>query len=452
MSGNVFGEIFRVLTFGESHGPYIGVVIDGIKPGLEISAAEIQRELDRRRPGQSDLVSPRQETDRAEIISGIFEGKTTGTPLAILIRNQDQRSQDYRQSHNLLRPGHAGYTYLQKYGIFDYRGGGRASGRETASRVAAGAVAKQLLKQRHIQIKAYTFQIGDVVINSIDYNQIEKNPVRSPDPQAAKAMIKAIQRAQKAGDSLGGIIEIVVKNCPPGLGEPVFNKLEADLAQALMSIGAVKAFEMGDGFSAAHLTGSNFNDLFYYDPVQKRFRTHTNHAGGVLGGISNGEDLVMRIAVKPPSSITKKQITVDISGKPVELEIKGRHDPCICPRIVPVAEAMVALVLIDHILMQERIAEFTDLEHIRRKVDTIDRQILLLYAQRRKLIKEIAGLKAKKNVPIHDNNREKEKVKKWKKISQKLQIPEKISDGLLKLILKDSYNIQKEMRRKKTAG
>ncbi len=452
MSGNVFGEIFRVMTFGESHGSYMGVVIDGIKPGLEISTDEIQRELDRRRPGQSDLVSPRQETDRAEIISGIFEGKTTGTPLAILIRNQDQRSQDYRQLHNLLRPGHAGYTYLQKYGIFDYRGGGRASGRETASRVAAGAVAKQLLNQRHIQVKAYTFQIGEVVINSIDYNQIEKNPVRSPDPQAAKAMIKAIQRAQKAGDSLGGIIEIVVKNCPPGLGEPVFNKLEADLAQALMSIGAVKAFEMGDGFSAAHLTGSNFNDLFYYDPAHKRFRTHTNHAGGVLGGISNGEDLVMRIAVKPPSSIGIKQTTVDFSGKPVELEIKGRHDPCICPRIVPVAEAMVALVLIDHILLQERISEFTDLEHVRSKVDTIDTQILLLYAQRRKLIEDIARLKAKKNVPIHDNNREKEKVKKWKKTAQTLQIPEKISDGLLKLILKDSYNIQKKMKRKKTAG
>lgn len=452
MSGNVFGEIFRVMTFGESHGPYIGVVIDGIKPGLEISVDEIQKELDRRRPGQSNLVSPRQETDRAEIISGIFEGKTTGTPLAILIRNQDQRSQDYRQLYNILRPGHAGYTYLQKYGIFDYRGGGRASGRETASRVAAGAVAKQLLKQRQIQIKAYTFQIGEVVINSIDYSQIEKNPVRSPDPRAAKAMIKALQRAQKEGDSLGGIIEIVVKNCPPGLGEPVFNKLEADLAQALMSIGAVKAFEMGDGFLSAHLTGSNFNDLFYYDPAQKRFRTHTNHAGGVLGGISNGEDLVMRIAVKPPSSIGKKQTTIDFSGKPVELEMKGRHDPCICPRIVPVAEAMVALVLIDHILLQERISEFTDLDHIRSKVDTIDTQFLLLYAQRRKLIKEIARLKAKKNVPIHDNNREKEKVKKWTKTAKTLHIPEKIGDGLLKLILKDSYTIQKEMRRKKTTG
>ena len=262
MSGNVFGSIFRVMTFGESHGPYIGMVIDGLKPGSAINAQEIQQELDRRRPGQSDLVTPRQETDRAEIISGIFEGKTTGTPLCILIRNQDQRSQDYQKLQNLLRPGHASFSYLQKYGIFDYRGGGRASGRETASRVAAGAVAKQLLKQRNIQILAYTRQIGDVMIDSVDLAEIEKNPVRSPDASAAKKMAAAISQAQQEGDSLGGVIEIVVKNCPAGLGEPVFNKLEADLAQALMSIGAVKAFEMGGGFSAAHQRGSNFNDLF----------------------------------------------------------------------------------------------------------------------------------------------------------------------------------------------
>ena len=447
MSGNVFGSIFRVMTFGESHGPYIGMVIDGLKPGLAINTEQIQQELDRRRPGQSDLVTPRQETDRAEIISGIFEGKTTGTPLCILIRNQDQRSQDYQKLQNLLRPGHASFSYLQKYGIFDFRGGGRASGRETASRVAAGAVARQLLKQRDIQIFAYTRQIGDVMIDSVDLAEIEKNPVRSPDASTAKKMAAAISRAQQEGDSLGGVIEIVVKNCPAGLGEPVFNKLEADLAQALMSIGAVKAFEMGGGFSAAHQRGSNFNDLFYYDPESKKFRTRTNQAGGILGGISNGEDLVMRIAVKPPSSISKKQNTVDLSGSPAELEIKGRHDPCICPRVVPVAEAMVALVLIDHLLLQERISSQKELEDVRHKVDTIDTQILLLYAQRRKLIGDIARIKKDKQIPVLDKTREKEKEKRMQEMARELQLPSKMTTELFQLFLQDSYAIQEEILR-----
>ncbi|OGB64715.1 MAG: chorismate synthase [Caldithrix sp. RBG_13_44_9] len=445
MSGNVFGSIFRVMTFGESHGPYIGMVIDGLQPGLAINVDEIQQELDRRRPGQSNLVTPRQETDRAEIVSGIFEGKTTGTPLCILIRNQDQRSLDYRNLKDLLRPGHASFTYLQKYGIFDYRGGGRASGRETATRVAAGAVAKQLLKQRDIHIFAYTKQIGDVVIDSVDFAEIEKNPVRSPDARAASKMAAAISQAQQQGDSLGGVIEIVVKNCPAGLGEPVFNKLDADLSQALMSIGAVKAFEVGGGFSAAHHTGSNFNDLFYYDSQSKKFHTQTNQAGGILGGISNGEDLVMRIAVKPPSSISKKQNTVDFSGKPAELEIKGRHDPCICPRVVPVAEAMVALVLIDHLLMQERISSLNDLENIRNKVDTIDTQIMLLYAQRRKLVGEIARIKKDKQLPVLDKTRETEKENKMQEMARELQIPSKLTTDLFHFILQDSYNIQEEI-------
>jgi chorismate synthase len=445
MSGNVFGSIFRVMTFGESHGPYIGMVIDGLQPGLVINLEEIQKELDRRRPGQSNFVSPRQETDRAEIISGVFEGKTTGTPLCILIRNQDQRTQDYRNLQNLLRPGHASFTFIEKYGIFDYRGGGRASGRETATRVAAGAVAKQLLKQRNIQIIAYTRQIGEVTIDSVDLNEIEKNPVRAADAKAAVKMAAAISRAQQEGDSLGGIIEIVVKNCPAGLGEPVFNKLDADLSQALMSIGAVKAFEIGGGFSAVHRTGSNFNDLFYYDSNSKRFRTRTNQAGGILGGISNGEDLVMRIAVKPPSSISKKQRTVDLSGKPVELDIKGRHDPCICPRVVPVAEAMVALVLIDHLLMQERISAQTDLDIIRNKVDTIDSQIMLLYAQRRKLIGEIAKIKRDRHLPIHDKTRQEEKENSLQEIAKELQIPAEVTKSMIQIFLQDSYKIQEEI-------
>jgi len=246
MSGNLYGSAFRVMTFGESHGPYIGLVIDGLKPGLEIDIKQMQAELDRRRPGQSNVVTPRKEEDRAEIISGIFEGKTTGTPLCILIRNQDQRSEDYQKLKDMLRPGHAAFSFLQKYGIFDYHGGGRASGRETATRVAAGAVAKQILKNKGIEIHGYTRRIDHVEITSVDLDEIENNPVRTADAQAAVRMTKAIQNAQKNGDSLGGIIEILVRNCPPGLGEPVFNKLEADLAQLLMSVGAVKGFEMGE--------------------------------------------------------------------------------------------------------------------------------------------------------------------------------------------------------------
>ena len=389
MSGNLFGEAFRVMTFGESHGPYIGVIIDGVKPGLSINLDDIQHDLDRRKPGQSHVVTSRSEADRAEIVSGIFQGKTTGTPICILIKNKDQKSGDYKKLKNILRPGHASFTFLQKYGIFDYRGGGRASGRETATRVAAGALAKQLLKEKGIEIHAFTRQISNIQIEKIDLEEIERNLVRAPDPIAAKKMITAIEKAQKEGDSLGGVVEVQIKNCPPGLGEPVFHKLEADFAQALMSIGAVKAFEIGDGFQAKSMKGSEFNDSFYFDNESNRFRTKTNHAGGVLGGISNGEDIIMRITVKPPSSISKKQRSVDLSGKARDFEIKGRHDPCICPRIVPVAEAMVALVLIDHILMQERIVEKTDMHDLKSTLATIDAELVLLIRQRLDLIQKI---------------------------------------------------------------
>jgi chorismate synthase len=402
MSGNLFGSAFKVMTFGESHGPYIGLVIDGVKPGLPVDLEMLQRELDRRRPGQSKVVTSRQEADRAVIISGVFEGKTTGTPLCILIKNQDQRSGDYQKLQNILRPGHGNFTFLQKYGIFDYRGGGRASGRETAARVAAGALAKQFLKDREIDIIAYTKQIFDIKIDTIDYAEIERNAVRAPDAKAAQKMVKAILKAREEGDSIGGIIEIVVKNCPPGLGEPVFFKLQADLAQALLSIGAVKAFEMGSGFNAATQRGSEHNDLYYFDNKKKKFRTRTNHAGGVIGGISNGEDLIMRITVKPPSSINKIQQTVNLNRKKVQLEIGGRHDPCICPRIVPVAEAMVALVLIDFILMQERISQEPDLQNILSKINTIDFQLLLLLMQRRELAANLSGLKKQNKLQFHE--------------------------------------------------
>lgn len=385
MSGNLFGKIFCVLTFGESHGPAIGLVIDGVQPGLMLDLQQVQQELDRRRPGQSRLTSARRESDRLQVISGVKDGRTTGTPLCLLIANQDQRPGDYRDLERVLRPGHAGYAFLQKYGIFDHQGGGRASGRETAARVAAGAVARQFLQQRGIGIVGFTRRVGNISARKTDFDQIERNSVRAPDARAARRMEAAILRAQAEGDSLGGVVEVVVQNCPAGLGEPVFHKLQADFAGALMSIGAVKGFEMGSGFAAAGQKGSEHNDPFFFDPESRHIRMRTNNAGGVLGGISSGQDLVMRIAVKPPSSIGKPQETVDLQGNPVQLETGGRHDPCICPRIVPVAEAMVALVLLDHLLLQERISSETETEQRREKLATIDLQILLLLARRRRL-------------------------------------------------------------------
>ncbi len=352
MAGNSFGKHFRITTFGESHGKAIGVVIDGVKPGLPIDTAYIQKELDRRRPGQSKVTTARSETDKVDVLSGVFEGKTTGTPICMVIWNKDQRPKAYDKIKDMFRPGHAGYTYLAKYGVSDYRGGGRSSGRETAARVAAGALAKSILKKRGVTIHAYTKQVGNIKATTIDFTQIEKNPLRCPDPVAAVKMERLVLKLKKEGDSIGGIVEIVVKNPPVGLGEPVFDKLEADLAKALMSIGAIKGFEVGNGFAAAKLKGSENNDPMYFDKKHKRVRTRTNNAGGIAGGISNGEDIVVRIAVKPASSIVKKQETVTVKGKSAKISVEGRHDPCICPRVVPVAESMVALVLVDHLKRQ----------------------------------------------------------------------------------------------------
>ena len=353
MAGNTFGQIFKVTSFGESHGPAIGVVIDGVPPGLSLEESDVQKDLDRRRPGQSKITTQRQEADRVEILSGIFEGKTTGTALAMIIRNEDARSKDYSNIKDVFRPGHADYTYLAKYGIRDYRGGGRASGRETACRVAAGAVAKKILDQHKIKIIAYTLAVGDIVAQKRDFAVIESNLVRAPDSEVAEAMIKKIEKARLDCDSLGGIIEAVVQGCPEGLGDPVFDKLNARLAHALMSIGTIRGIEFGDGFAATKLHGSEHNDPFY--TKGGKIHTKTNHAGGILGGISNGEDIILRVAVKPPSSIAKNQETVDISGEDVSIQVKGRHDPCICPRVVPVVEAMIALTLVDSLLIQKTI-------------------------------------------------------------------------------------------------
>ncbi|MBI3599043.1 MAG: chorismate synthase [Nitrospinae bacterium] len=357
MSGNSFGRLFRITTWGESHGPALGVVIDGCPAMLDLREEDIQVELDRRMPGNSEASSPRKEADRVEILSGVFEGKTTGAPISLLIRNMDADSSKYEKIKDVFRPGHADYTYLAKYGIRDYRGGGRSSGRETAGRVAAGAVAKKILRIKGIKITGYTKQIGDILAVDMDFEEIEKNDVRCPDKNAAQRMLDKIREVKKSGDSVGGVVEIMASGVPAGLGEPVFDKLDADIAKALMSIGAVKGVEIGAGFESASLLGSQNNDEIYIKNGKAVFRT--NNAGGILGGISNGDDIVARIAVKPTASIAKMQRSVDIHGKETDIKVEGRHDPCICPRIVPVAEAMMAITIADHLLRSISISFFT---------------------------------------------------------------------------------------------
>lgn len=347
MGGNSFGTLFRVTTWGESHGEGLGVVIDGCPPRIDLSNKDIQKELDRRKPGKGKGSSPRKERDRVEILSGIFEGKTTGTPISLLIRNEDVDSSSYEEWREVFRPGHADFTYQAKYGIRDYRGGGRASARETIGRVAAGAVAKKILRKEKVEIIAYTLELGGIRAEKIDYKEIERNILRCPDRKAAAAMRMKIEEAKARGDTLGGIVEILVQGCPPGLGEPVFDKLEADLAKAVMSIGAVRGVEIGAGFGVARMLGSQSNDPLGPKGFKK------NDAGGILGGISNGADIVLRAAVKPIPSISLEQRTVNQAKRPVSLRIKGRHDISAIPRINPVCEAMVAIVLVDHLLRQK---------------------------------------------------------------------------------------------------
>ncbi|MGQ9616018.1 MAG: chorismate synthase [Spirochaetota bacterium] len=350
MSGNSFGRLFKITTFGESHGSGIGVVIDGVPPGIALTESDIQRELDRRRPGQSSISTERNESDRVEILSGMIDGITTGAPVTLYVRNENQRPEDYESLKELYRPGHADYTYEMKYGIRDWRGGGRASGRETAARVAAGAVAKKLLKECGIEVIGYTLEIGGVGAEIINYDEIEKNPVRSPDPGKASEMLKRIQEVKAGGDSIGGVVEVVVKGVPPGLGDPVFDKLDALLTHAVMSVGAVKGVEIGRGFQSANMKGSEFNDPF--EIRDGRIRTRTNNAGGILGGISTGEDILIRAAIRPAASIRIKQKTVDRKGQERDIEVYGRHDPCIVPRVVPVIESMVSIVIVDCLLLQ----------------------------------------------------------------------------------------------------
>ncbi len=443
MAGNSFGNFFKIMTFGESHGPMIGVVIDGLKPNLEIDVSEIQKELDRRKPGQSTITTQRKESDIVQIVSGIFEGKTTGTPICLLIKNEDYVSKDYETIKQIFRPGHGGYTFLKKYGIHDYRGGGRISGRETAARVAAGAVAKQLLQKRRIKILAYTKQIGKVAISNFDENEIERNPVRCPDSVAAEKMIKLIEKVKREGDSIGGVVEIKVIGLSAGYGEPVFDKLEADFAKALMSIGAVRGFEIGSGFKSALMKGSECNDQFRINPATGEIETKTNNSGGIQAGISNGQEIVMRIAVKPTSSISRKQKSVTYDNKEVEFEIQGRHDPCICPRIVPVAEAMVALVLIDHILMQEQIETPVEkLDYLRDKINLIDQQILLLFHARNEFVKKLAEVKKRFGLYLHDEKREKFLWDNWLNSAELLELDKEFVSSILNTIIKNSREIQ----------
>ncbi|WP_017303305.1 chorismate synthase [Spirulina subsalsa] len=355
--GSTFGHLFRITTFGESHGGGVGVVIDGCPPRLAISRDEIQFELDRRRPGQSKITTPRKEADQCEILSGVFEGKTLGTPIAILVRNKDPRPADYQEMETTYRPSHADATYDAKYGIRNWQGGGRSSARETIGRVAAGAIAKKILHQvAGVEIVAYVKRIKDleavVDSNTVTLEQVEQNIVRCPDGECAERMIDVIDQAKRDRNSLGGVVECVARRVPRGLGEPVFDKLEADLAKAIMSLPATKGFEIGSGFAGVLLTGKEHNDEFYIDE-QGQTRTLTNRSGGIQGGITNGENIILRAAFKPTATIGQAQKTVTNTGEETTLAARGRHDPCVLPRAVPMVEAMVALVLCDHLLRHQ---------------------------------------------------------------------------------------------------
>ena len=341
MPGSSFGQSFRITTFGESHGGAVGVVVDGVTPGIPITPEEVQLQLDRRKPGQSFITTPRKEPDKIHLLSGVFEGYTTGTPLMMVLYNSDANPADYDDIKSLFRPGHADYAYLQKYGRRDWRGSGRASGRETAGRVAAGAVARKHLESRGISILAYTLRAAGIQCNRIDPEFIEKNPLRAGDPDVIDQMLSRIEEVKEREDSVGGVVECRIRGLSAGLGEPVFDKLDAMLGHAMLSIGSVKGIEIGSGFSAADMTGSEHNDEMSATGFV------TNNAGGIIGGISTGEELVFRVAVKPTSSIAREQKTVDLEGNERTIKTEGRHDACICPRIVPVVEAMACLVLED---------------------------------------------------------------------------------------------------------
>ncbi len=351
---NTFGQLFRLTTFGESHGAGIGGVIDGMPAGVEVDMDFLQAELDRRKPGQSALTTARKEGDKVELLSGVFEGVTTGCPIGFLVRNENQHSADYENMRNVFRPSHADFTYQEKYGIRDHRGGGRTSARETIARVVGGAFAKMVLRSKGIRITAYTSQVGSIALDKnyaeLDFSEIEKNPVRCPDPVKAEAMAQLISEVKAEGDTIGGIITCVIEGCPVGLGEPVFHKLHAQLGAAMLGINAVKGFEYGEGFAGVTARGSEQNDVFVPAP-QGGITTLTNHSGGIQGGLSNGQDIYFRVAFKPVATLLREQTTVDRQGNAVTLKARGRHDPCVLPRAVPIVEAMAAMVILDNFML-----------------------------------------------------------------------------------------------------
>lgn len=355
--GSSFGRLFKITTFGESHGKGIGAILEGCPAGLHIDEQQIQAELDRRRPGQSRITTQRQEGDKVELLSGIFEGQATGTPIGMVIYNEDQRSKDYSHIAEKFRPSHADYTYQVKYGVRDYRGGGRSSARETAARVASGAIARQFLKTLGMECFAYVSQVGGLRLekeyDSLDLSKIDDNIVRCPDAATADEMISLIDEVRKSRDTIGGVVTGVIKGVPPGLGEPVFDKLHAELGKAMLSINAVKGFEIGSGFAGIEMRGSAHNDLFYKEG--DTVKTRSNHSGGIQGGISNGEDIFFRVAFKPVATIMSDQESVDVHGEPAVVSGKGRHDPCVVPRAVPIVEAMSALVIADYYLINKTI-------------------------------------------------------------------------------------------------
>ncbi len=353
--GNTFGKLFKITTFGESHGKALGAIVEGCPAGLSLDEEKIRQEMQRRKPGQSKITTQRKEEDEIEILSGVFEGKTTGTPIGIVIPNSDQKSKDYSHISDKFRPSHADFTYFEKYGIRDYRGGGRSSARETAARVAGGAIAKQFLATKGIQIQAYVSQVGDLTLEKsyreLNLSLAEENIVRCPDPEMAERMISLIDSVRLDRDTIGGVITCVIQNCPPGLGEPVFDRLHAELGKAMLSINAVKGFEYGSGFEGVKMRGSQHNDTFVKEG--DKVKTLTNHSGGIQGGISNGEDIFFKVAFKPVATIMQDQESLNEAGDSVTVSGKGRHDPCVVPRAVPIVEAMAALVIADYLLLSK---------------------------------------------------------------------------------------------------
>lgn len=353
--GNTFGKLFKITTFGESHGKALGAILEGCPAGLTLDEGKIRQEMQRRKPGQSKITTQRKEEDEIEILSGVFEGKTTGTPIGIVIPNSDQKSKDYSHISDKFRPSHADFTYFEKYGIRDYRGGGRSSARETAARVAGGAIAKQFLATKGIQIQAYVSQVGDLTLEKsyreLNLSLAEENIVRCPDPEMAERMISLIDSVRLDRDTIGGVITCVIQNCPPGLGEPVFDRLHAELGKAMLSINAVKGFEYGSGFEGVKMRGSQHNDTFVKEG--EKVKTLTNHSGGIQGGISNGEDIFFKVAFKPVATIMQDQESLNEAGESVTVSGRGRHDPCVVPRAVPIVEAMAALVIADYLLLSK---------------------------------------------------------------------------------------------------